>query len=135
MANINHRKRSAHRRRVQTVLQQILNDPGIMPNADCRDVVVSVSRVEFGRTVREIYIDAFGHWRLSLDQWPENPYHRYQRESCERGEQGAFADLTDDFLFPNLIEVAARELQKRLGLLYTPVIRRLCDLGEKWVNE
>ncbi len=130
MENVNHRKRSAHRRRVQAVLQEILNDPGVMPNADCPDLVVSVSRVEFGRTVREIYIDVLGRWRLSPDQWSENPYDRYQRESCERGQQGAFADLTDVFIFPKLIEVVARELQKRLGLLYTPVIRRMCDLGD-----
>src|SRR5262249_16931649 len=57
MANINERKRAAQRRRVQAALQQILNDTGVMPNADCPDLVVSVSRVEFGRTVREIYID------------------------------------------------------------------------------
>ena len=46
MANINTRKRAAHRRRVQAALQDILNDPGVMPNADCRDLVVSVSRIE-----------------------------------------------------------------------------------------
>ena len=28
------------------------------------------------------------------------------------------------------VDNIARELQKRLGLLYTPVIRRLCDLGD-----
>jgi hypothetical protein len=33
------------------------------------------------------------------------------------------------FVFPSLTEVIGKELQKRLGLLYTPVIRRLCDLG------
>jgi hypothetical protein len=33
-------------------------------------------------------------------------------------------------MFPALTEVVAKELQKRLGLLYTPVIRRLCDLGD-----
>ena len=42
---------------------------------------------------------------------------------------GTRADLTEVFLFPGLTEVVARELQKRLGLLYTPIIRRLCDLG------
>lgn len=131
MANINAQKRVAYRRRVQAALQQILNDTGVMPNADCRDLVVSVSRVEFGRTVREIYIDVKGRWRLSLDQWPENPYDKYARASCARGQEGAFADLTDVFFFPALTDVIAGELQKRLGLLYTPVIRRLCDLGKK----
>ena len=129
MANINHRKRSAHRRRVQAALQQILNDPGVMPNADCRDILVSVSRVDFGCTVREIYIDVLGEWRLSLDQWPESPYEKYARENREKGGIGAFADLTEVFIFPALTDVVARELQKRLGLLYTPVIRRFCDLG------
>jgi hypothetical protein len=33
------------------------------------------------------------------------------------------------FLYPAITEVIAGELQKRLGLLYAPVIRRLCDLG------
>lgn len=68
MGNINHRKRAAHRRRVQAALHQILNDPSVMPNADCVDLVVSVSRVEFGRTVREIFIDVMGESRLSRDQ-------------------------------------------------------------------
>src|SRR5262245_8701546 len=126
MANINHQKRAAHRRRVQAALQEILNDTGVMPNADCRDLVVSVSRVEFGRTVREIYIHVQGRARLSLDQWPEHPHVKYTRESHERGNEGAFADLTDVFYFRALTDVIARELQKRLGLLYTPVIRRLC---------
>lgn len=129
MANIHHRKRAGHRRRVQEALQQILNDSGVMPNADCRDLVVSVSRVEFGSTVREIYIDVMGRPRLSLDQWPEHPYVRYGRESHERGEEGAFADLTDVFFFRHLTDKIAEELQKRLGLLYTPVIRRIADLG------
>jgi len=100
-----------------------------MPNADCSDLVVSVSRVEFGRTVREIYVDVLGEWRRSRDQWPENPHERYTREAQARGEE-TYADLTDVFLFTGLTEVVAKELQKRLGLLYTPVIRRLCDLGD-----
>lgn len=102
-----------------------------MPNVDCSDLVVSVCRVEFGRTVREIYIDVLGEWKKSSDQWEENPHNRYLREAQLRGEQ-TFSDLTDVFIFPSLTEVIARELQKRLKLLYTPVIRRLCDLGGKW---
>lgn len=131
MANIHLQKRAAHRRRVQAALQQILNDVGVMPNADCPDLVVSVGQVEFGRTVREIYIDVWGRWRQSLDPHTEHPYTRYERESIERGDEGAFADLTDVFCMPKLTEVIALELQKRLGLLYTPVIRRLCDLGRQ----
>jgi hypothetical protein len=129
MANINTRKRAAYRRRVQAALQAILNDPAVMPNASCPDLVVSVSRVEFGRTVREIFIDVVGRWRLSGDQRVENPHERYMREARAKGED-TYIDLTEMFLFPQLTEVIARELQKRLGLLYTPVIRRLCDLGD-----
>jgi hypothetical protein len=126
MANINTRKRAAHRRNVQACLQQILNDPAVMPNADCPDLVVSVSRVEFGRTVREIFIDVFGRGCLSQDQGTKNPRDRYMREARARGKD-TYTDLTEMFLSPELTEVIARELQNRLGLLYTPVIRRLCD--------
>lgn len=129
MANINYRKRAAHRRKVQAVLQEILNDPAVMPNADCPDLVVSVSRIEFGRTVREIYIDVAGEWRRSSDQWTENPYDRHMQKAQAKGHQ-SYADLTDVFMFASLTEIVARELQKRLGLLYTPVIHRLCDLSE-----
>lgn len=73
MANINTRKRAAHRRKVRAALQQILNDPAIMPNADCPDLVVSVSRVEFGRTVREIFIDVLGLRDLAYHWKSENP--------------------------------------------------------------
>lgn len=129
MTNINARKRAAHRRRVRAALQQILNDPEVMPNADCPDLVVSVSRVEFGRTVREIFIDVLGESRLSRDQWVEKPHDRYTREANAKGE-ATYTDLTEVFIFAELTEVIGRELQKRLGLLYTPVIRRLCDLGD-----
>jgi hypothetical protein len=128
MANSNTRKRAAHRRRVQAALQEILNDPAVMPNADCPDLVVSVGRVEFGRTVREIFIDVRGAWRRSPDQWIESPHDRYMREARAKGND-TYTDLTDVFIFPEITEVVARELQKRLSLLYTPVIRRLCDLG------
>jgi len=100
-----------------------------MPNADCSDLVVTVSRVEFGRTVREIFTDVMGEWRLSRDQWPENPHDRYMREARAKGED-TYTDLTDVFMFPRITEVIARELQKRLGLLYTPVIRRRCDMRD-----
>jgi hypothetical protein len=124
MANINHRKRANHRRRVQAALHEILNDPAVMPTADCPDLVVSVSRVEFGRTVREIFIDVRGLPRRSGDQ---DAHRRYMREAEAKGET-TYSDLTDMFIFPALTEVIARELQQRLGLLYTPVIRRICDL-------
>jgi hypothetical protein len=129
MQNINIRKRAAHRRWVQTALQQILNDPAVMPNADCSDLVVSVSRVEFGTTVREIYIDVQGRWRISPDRWTQDPHARYMEQARAQGKE-TYADLTDMFFFPELTEVIATELQSRLGLLYTPTIRRLCDLAK-----
>jgi hypothetical protein len=127
MANINTRKRAAHRRSVQTVLQEILNDPAVMPNADCPDLLVSVRRVEFGRTVREIYVDVLGLWRRSPDGWAEAPHEKYMREARAKGKD-TYTDLTEVFLSPALTEIISRELQRRLGLLYTPFIRRLCDL-------
>ncbi len=128
MQNLNQRKRAAHRRRVQAALQSILNDPAVMPNPSCPDLVVSVSRVAFGRTVREIYIDCYGEGRQSRDQWEENPHDRYMREAQARGKE-TYADLTEVFDFPGLTEIVAKELQKRLGLLYTPVIQRLSDIS------
>jgi hypothetical protein len=129
MGNINVRKRAAHRRRVQAALQQILNDPAIMPNADCGDLVVSVSRVEFGKTVREIYIDVLGEWRRPWTPGEELPHERYTREAEARGEE-TYADLTEVFMFLKLMHIVEEALQKRLGLLYTPEIHRLCDLGD-----
>jgi hypothetical protein len=128
MAAINGRKRAAYRRRVQAVLVEILNDPAIMPNADCRDLVVSISQVEFGKTVREIYIEARGQWQQPTESWEK--HDQYAREAEQRRES-TYADLTDVFLFPHLTEAVAQELQKRLGLLYTPTIHRLCDIGEQ----
>ena len=129
MANINTRKRAAHRRRVQTALQEVLNDQAVMPNVDCPDLLVSVSRVEFGRTVREIFLDVIGQKRLSRDQWVETPHKKYMREARAKGED-TYIDLTDVFIFPEFTDVVARELQKRLGLLYMPIIRRLCDISD-----
>ena len=82
--------------------------------------------------MREIYIDVLGEWKRSPDQWAEMPHDRYTREAQAQGKE-TYADLTEVFMFPSLTEVIGKELQKRLGLLYTPVIRRLCDLGGKWV--
>lgn len=52
------------------------------------------------------------------------------REARARGED-TYVDLTDVFIFPELTATVGRALQKRLGLLYTPVIRRLADLGRE----
>jgi len=114
---------------VQAALQQILNDPTVMPNADCPDLIVSVSRVEFGRTVRDIFIDVLGLRRRSPDQWTEDPHDKYMGEARAKGKE-TYTDLTEVFIFPAITEVVAREFQKRLGLLYTPVIRRLRDHGD-----
>src|SRR5690242_5069572 len=102
MTAINNRKRAAHRRRVQASLHEIFNDPAIMPNADCRDLVVSVGRVEFGNTVRTIYVDFRGQWPRPLAPGDEAPHHRYLREAAARGES-TYVDLTDVAMFPDLI--------------------------------
>ena len=131
MANINVGKRAAHRRSVQAALQDILNDQGVMPNADCPDLLVSVSRVEFGNTTAKIYLDVHARWRRPRDYGSETetPHDRYMREARGRGEE-TYIDFDEVFYFPQITEVVSRELQRRLGLLHTPVIRRLSDLGK-----
>lgn len=129
LRTINLKKRVACKRAVQTALQRILNDPSVMPNVDCGDLVVSVSRVEFGRTVREIYIDVTGHRRRPACNTVEDPHDRYMREAQERGED-TYIDFIDMFVFPNLTAIIGRALQDRLGLLYCPDVRRLCDLSD-----
>ncbi len=47
----------------------------------------------------------------------------------EKGGTGAFAAWTEVLVFLTLTDVVARDLQKRLGLIQTPVIHRFCDLG------
>jgi len=134
MANINVGKRAAHGRSVKAALQDILNDPAVMPNADCPDLLVSVSRVEFGKTVAEIYLDVHARWRRPLDPGSEPPHDRYMREARGRGED-TYIDFDEVFYFPQITELVARELQRRLGLLYTPVVRRLSDLGKSASRE
>ncbi|WP_020474744.1 hypothetical protein [Zavarzinella formosa] len=124
MSNINIRKRAEHRRQVQEVLGGILNDPAVMPNVDCADLIVLVSHVEFGRTVREIYVRFFGYHRRTLAPGEERPHVRYQREADLRND-GVYDDLADVIHNPKLFQLIAVELQKRLGLLYTPEIRWL----------
>jgi len=129
MQNVNSRKRLALKRIVQSALRRILNDPAIMPNTDGADLVVSLSRIEFGPTVRHIYIDVLGRSRHSVSSTDEPKHDKYMREARERGE-GTYIDLTDMFFNPSLTEVISVALQKQLGLRYTPVIKRLCDLGD-----
>lgn len=127
MSNINKRKRAAHRRKVQAALQEILNDPMVMPNVDCPDLIVSVSRVEFGGTVREIFIDVIGQWRTCFAEGTESLHEKYLQKAVEEGKS-TYTDLTDVFVFPEITRIVAHQLKKRLGLLYTPIIRRFCDL-------
>lgn len=129
MTHIHIRKRAAHRRRVLAELQHILNDLSVMPNADAPDLIVFVRRVEFGNTVRKIFIDVVGKWRLSRELWSEMPHDRYRRVTKAKGHW-TYIDLTDMFLFPQFTEIIARELLRRLGLLYTPTICRFCELGQ-----
>ena len=49
MQNVNRRKRAEFERRVYRTLTEILNDPEVMPNADCDDLVVSAD--ENGRAL------------------------------------------------------------------------------------
>ena len=127
MPRINVRKRAAHRRRVQAALQAVLNDPDVMPNADCPDLVVSVSRVEFGHTVREIFVDLMGHPKQYRAPGDLTLRNHYVDQAKRRGEE-IYADLTDVAVFPKLMRVVEEELQRRLGLLYTPTVRRICDM-------
>ena len=99
-----------------------------MVNANCPDFVVSVSRVEFGRTVREVYIDVVGRARAEVCNTYEPLHDKYMREAKECREE-TYIDLTDMFVFTEFTEIIARALQERLSLQYTPVIRLLCDLG------
>jgi hypothetical protein len=111
--NINHRKRAAHERRVREVLTDILNDPEVMPNADCRELLVTIRRIVFGRTVRYIFIDLVGQWR-DLDATRSAP-----------PRVDPYIDLTDFMHFPEHLEAVSLELQRRLKLRYTPQVRPL----------
>lgn len=64
--NINVRKRAANGRGVREALQAILNDPAVMPNVDCADLVVSVGVVEFGNTVAEMFVEVRGRRRRPI---------------------------------------------------------------------
>lgn len=121
----NVRKRAAYKQRVQEALQRILNDPTVMPNADCGDLVTSVTRIEFGRTVRDIFIDVSAVWRSS--EIAASAHDRYMREAEQRGEE-TYADLDEVMFFGRLRDQIAIALQKELGLRYTPNLRRLDEL-------
>ena len=127
MSNINVPKRRAYRRRLLSLLSEILNDQSVMPNADCGDIVVVVNDVAFGKTVREIYVDFRGFWKKP--ELARAAHTRYMEEAKAAGRR-TYADLTDVAIFPALMERVEEEVQRRLGLLYRPQIRRLSDFGQ-----
>lgn len=108
MHRSNDRKRARHRRRVLFALRAILNDPSVMPNADRRDLVVSVSHVDFGRTVRDIYVDFYGVRKRP--QEAKGYHERYLHEAKERGER-TYVDLTDVAHKPGWRHIVELELQ------------------------
>jgi hypothetical protein len=135
MRNVNIRKRAAYARRVRLALQHILNDSVIMPNADFRDLIVSVIDVQFGGTVREIYVDFYGEWKES-PRWSDKKqgHLHYMADAIERGDE-TYADLTDVAYFQALMWHVALALQERLKLRYTPNIRSFtagCAPGGGW---
>lgn len=117
-------KRSAYRKRLISLLSEILNDPAVMPNSDCGDLVVVIKDVVFGKTVRQIYVDFSGFWKKP--ELARTAHERYMKEAKAEGRT-TYADLTDVAIFPSLMERVEEEVQHRLGLLYRPEIRRLCD--------
>ena len=126
MPNTNPRKRIAHARRVKSVLQGILNDTEYMPNSDCPDLFVTVTRLEFGATVRQIYIDVGANSRHSPRPGEESPHEKYTREARARGAYlGGYDDLTDVLYFRSHLQAIAEELQRRMKLRYTPSLHRL----------
>ena len=93
MGNVPHQKRADHRKRVMTALHEILNDPNVMRNSDCPDLVVNVCEVDFGKTVRTIYVDFVGHYKDP--ERAKTSHERYTKESHEKGLDGVYDDLTD----------------------------------------
>ena len=114
------RKRADYRRKVMAALHQILNDPGRMPNVDFPDLVVNIREVEFGTTVRTIYIDIIGRPR-NYETFRDS-HDRYTQASNAAGLEGAYDDLTDVACNPRLMEMVAKALQQQLGLMYLPTI-------------
>jgi hypothetical protein len=127
MTQSHSRKRQNYRRRVVAALTGILNDPEVMPNADCDDLVVSVRDVLFGNTVRTIYVDFFGHWRNPANA--TNSHNRYMEVARSAGQE-TYVDLTDVAIFPRFLEAVADELKIRLCLQYRPDIRHMSEIGK-----
>lgn len=127
MTQSHSRKRANYRRRVLVALTDILNDPDVMPNADCGDLLVSVRDVVFGATVRIIYVDFFGHGRRRAEAM--NAHQRYMEAARSAGDE-TYVDLTDVAIFPRFLEVVADELKTRLCLQYQPDLRHMSDIGK-----
>ena len=124
----NHRKRIEHSNRLMSELQSILNDSSVMPNADCPDLIVSVSKIIFGNTVREIYLLVNAEWKKN-DGTAVLAHQRYLNEAKQLGED-TYIDLTDVFCYPEITASISEELKRRLNLQYLPIIHLIEDLGE-----
>jgi hypothetical protein len=129
MGNVVHQKRAEYRKRVMTALREILNDPHLMPNVDCPDLVVNVSEVDFGKTVRTIYVDYFGFWKDP--ERAKTAHERYTKDSEAKGLEGVYDDLTDVGFLPHLREILEKALQKKLGLTYQPTIQVIRHLRRR----
>ena len=108
--------------------REILNDCTVMPNEDCPDLIVSITAIEFGKTVRQIFVDFHGSWRDP--EKAKTAHERYLRQAAARGED-TYVDLTDVVVFPEFMERVEAELQRRLGLTYRPRIRSLSALLDR----
>ena len=126
MENINSKKRAVYAKKVMIALQRILNDSSIMTNVDSSDLVVSISSVNFGKTVREIYIDVFGYHKKPNSSLK---LHDQYIERAKKSGSSTYIDLTDIFIYPELTHIVACELQMSLKLQYVPTIRLISDIG------
>jgi N-glycosidase YbiA len=119
-------RRAAYRKRVMAALNEILNDPNVMPNSDCPDLVVGVREVDFGESTRTIYVRITGFWKD--EERARTGHKRYERASYASGLEGVYDDLSDVTGLPHLRVIVERELQKRLRLPYQPMIEYLWGL-------
>jgi hypothetical protein len=122
------RRRAEHRRRVHRTLLDILNDPAFMPNADAPDLVVLISHLDFGASLNDIFVDISAFARRAPEPGAEPAHDRHMRQARERGED-TYIDLTDVCVLPQFRPMLESELQKRLGLAFTPRLHLLRHLG------
>jgi hypothetical protein len=128
MSDSKTRKRAEHRRRVLAALRAILNDPSVMPNSDCPDLVVNVCHVEFGNTLRDIFVDFVGQLRRQREPGEESDHDRYMRRAKELGAD-TYVDLTDVAALAKWRSFVEAERRKRLELTYTPNLHVVRFLG------